>query len=163
MFRTLNIFSIALILVACPVSDFLEDAWAAETVSAIESTDSCEKKGNLRMSERSIEAGVESALTAIEGHFNDSAKEDERKLAGEYVTRTRTLFDMPVDHLHGRCWNEDQVSCAMLLSSVHEISFFLRSLNRSNPASELVRLVTKVDTAAIAVDEFCKHQPWRLS
>lgn len=143
------------LLVACGVS-------AEETPLNTFPTQTCESK-RVTPSEKGIVTGINTLLAELDRYFSDAGSVDEKKLGDEYLERTRKAIKAPVDHMHGRCWNNDQLSCSMLLSSLHETSSFLRSLQSSSSVAAISRLVTKTEEQASALNHFCKMQPWKLS
>jgi hypothetical protein len=150
-------------IVLLPLLLLLSGGIKAEEISTRStSTQRCENKG-ATPSEKKIIQGIETILSDFTLYFTDAASNAEGILAHGYVERTRRAMTGPVDHMHARCWNKDQLSCSMLLSTLHEMSSFLSSLERSNPAKSLRTIVTKVEGQALALTQFCRNQPWKLS
>lgn len=122
----------------------------------------CQGSG-LTSSEKSMARRLENLISELALYFTEAGSQDERILAREYIERTRHALIEPVDHMHDRCWNKDQLSCSMLLSTLHEMSSFLRSLERSNAIATLSRMVTRVEEEALSLTDYCRGRPWRLS
>lgn len=122
----------------------------------------CEKKATAPK-EKQIIKGIEGLLSDLDLLFTEGGRVEESRLGREYIERTRLATLAPVDHMHGRCWNNDQLSCSMLLSSLHEMSSFLRSLQRAGAEVSFARAVIKVEEQALTLTQFCKAQPWKLS
>lgn len=112
--------------------------------------------------EKRIYKGIESLLAELDLFITRDGSDNEKNLGQQYIHRARNAMNFPVDHIHGRCWNRDYLSCSMLLSSLHEINSFLNSWHRSSSATWFQPVVMKAESQALTLREFCKSQPWKF-
>jgi hypothetical protein len=93
--------------------------------------------------------------------LSDESLSDVHHVARGYQERLLALIQQPVDPLHGRCWFDDQLSCATLASGVEDISDFLRSLQQSQSPA-IVALQERSKELYARLNRRCREKRWNL-
>jgi hypothetical protein len=146
---------------------------SAEIVRGVEDDPQCEfpSKTPSRRAFQSIAEQVKHEVRRTDDLVKGLLEPLTRDLYAGFSTRVMGQLVMRVDHLHGRCWFDDQLSCSMLESSLHELRGLVERLtpqhlldeaafDKKSPALE--KRVIELRSVASELNAQCKKLPWNL-
>jgi hypothetical protein len=106
----------------------------------------------------SLEKRVSDLLTRVESAASPALSSDVQDVYRGVIDRARVRLTK-ADHMHGRCWHEDKLSCSLLRAALEEVA---NTEALSTATTDLRTLRVEVSDTAASLGERCGTLRWNL-